>query len=148
MMTQSDVEMADKAGRRRARITVALTMLFLLQQVAFFASPPGDSVRLVDHVRVGAWAFLSLVMLLFLWTGGMWRYRGAVRELLNDDSARANRANALSLGFMVAMIVALLIYVLAGRFPITLYEAIHLIMSGGIVTAMLRFGFLERRGFA
>ena len=147
MTTSRDIEIAERAGRRRARITFALAIVFLLQQTVFFASPPIDPARSVDHVKVGAWVCLSTLLILFLWTGGMWRYRGAVRDLLNDDAVRANRADAMSLVFLVAMFAALLLYVFAGVADIRLHEAIHLIVSGGIVAALLRFGFLERRGF-
>jgi len=147
MTTSNDIEIAERAGRKRARMAMALAFIFLLQQAAFMVSPPSDLARTVDHVKVGAWVFLSAILLIFLWTGGMWRYRGAVRELLNDDAVRANRADAMSLGFMVAMIAALLLYVLARIVEVGFHEAIHLIVSSGIVAALLRFGFLERRGF-
>jgi len=147
MTTPRDIEIAERAGRKRARMALALASIFLLQQAAFMVSPPPDLARTVDHLKVGAWVFLSVILLAFLWTGGMWRYRGAVRALLNDDGVRANRADAMSLGFLVAMIAALLLYVLARISKVGLHEAIHLIVSSGIVTALLRFGFLERRGF-
>ena len=147
MTTSKDIEIAERAGRKRARMASALAFLFLLQQAVFMVSPPSHLARTVDHVKVGAWVFLSAILLTFLWTGGMWRYRGAVRALLNDDAVRANRADAMSLGFMVAMVVALLLYVLARIVEVGLHEAIHLIVSSGIVAALLRFGFLERRGF-
>ena len=147
MTTSDDIEAADRVGRRRARMTSALAVIFLLQQAVFFVAPPDHLVRTVDQVKVGAWVCLSAVLIAFLATGGMWRHRGAVRALLNDDAVRANRAEAMSLGFLVAMATALLLYVFAGVTETGLREAIHLIVSGGIVAALLRFGFLERRGF-
>ena len=147
MTTSDDIEAADRAGRRRARMTSALAVIFLLQQAVFFVAPPVHLARPVDQVKVGAWVCLSVVLIAFLATGGMWRHRSSVRALLNDDAVRANRAEAMSLGFLVAMATALLLSVFAGVTETGLREAIHLIVSGGIVAALLRFGFLERRGF-
>lgn len=147
MTNASDIEAAERAGRRRVRLIPAVTIIFLAQQGTFFASPPADVTRTVDGIRVGAWVCLSAVLVAFLWTGGMWRHRGAVRALLNDDGVRANRADAMSLGFLAAMLAALLLYVFAGVAGIGLLETIHLIVSAGIVAALLRFALLERRGF-
>ncbi len=148
MTIADDIEAADRVGRRRARLSVALAVMLLLQQVAFSVSPPPSHLaRPVDYVGFAGWVSLSIVLVLFLWTGGMWRSRRTVRALLNDDDARANRAAAMSLGFVVAMAVALLVHIVSLFMIVGLNQAIHLIVSCGIVTALLRFGILERRGF-
>lgn len=145
--TSDDIALADRIGRRRARLMPVLAIIFVLQQGAFLLSPPGDAVRTADHVKIGTWVVLSAVLVAFLRTGGMWRSGRTVRALLNDDESRANRADAMSLGFLVAMVAALILYVVAGFTVVGAREAIHLIVSTGIIAAMLRFGVLERRGF-
>ena len=65
---------------------------------------------------------------------------------MNDESTRANRAQAFQIGFLVD----------DGRrdrcstscrcsTPVGGREAIHVLMTIGIATALLRFGLLERR---
>lgn len=153
MMTTAsdDIERADQVGRRRARMMPILALLFIAQQASFLATPAFDApVRHVDQVRVCASLLLSMVLIGLLWTGGMWRHRRAVRAPMNDETTRANRADALSFGFLFAMAAALLLYGLAtigGVGTIGLREALHIIVTAGIVPALIRFGILERRGF-
>ena len=142
--TTSDIEAADRLSRRRTRMLPALAVLFLIQQTAYF-SEPDAAVRLVDHVKIGAWLILSIVLLLALVTGGFWLKPKRVRALMDDDATRANRASALGLGFVVTMASAILLYALNLLEPISGREAIHLLTTIGIVTALLRFFYLERR---
>ena len=140
----SDIEAADRLSRRRTRMLPALAVLFLTQQAAYF-SEPDAALRLVDHVKIGAWLILSIVLLLALVTGGFWLKPKRVRALMDDDATRANRASALGLGFVVTMASAILLYALNLLEPISGREAIHLLTTIGIVTALLRFFYLERR---
>ena len=142
----SDVEQAERLGRRRARMLPVLAIFFLMQQTAFFANPPGE--RGVDHVRIGAWVVMTAVILLALQTGGGFFRSKQVRALLNDEPTRANRAAAMQWGFLAASIAGIVIYVIQGAAHFTAREAIHLIVSAGIVAALIRFGMLERRAHA
>jgi hypothetical protein len=142
----SDVEQADRLGRRRARMLPVLAIFFLIQQAAFFSNPPAE--RAVDHVRIGAWVAMSAAILLALHTGGALFRSPAVRAMLNDEPTRANRAAATHWGFIAAMVAGMLVYVFQGVTHFTTREAIHLIVSAGLVAALLRFGMLERRAHA
>jgi len=144
-MTRSDIETAERLGRKRARMWPVLAFLFVAQQGAYFSIPADDAARAVDHVRVGAWVVLSAVLLLILATGGFWRHSKAVRALLNDEVSRAHRAEAMSLGFIVSMVFALVLYATVGLEAVSVRQAIHIIVSMGIVTALIRFAMLERR---
>lgn len=147
MMTHSDdIALAERLGWRRARIMSILAAMFVAQQVSFFATPPVDGVvRAVDQVKIGAWLVLSASLLALLWTGGMWLRGRRVQALLNDEASRANRADALSLGFFFAMVTALILYLFAGWSAMTAREAIHVIVTAGIVPALLRYAMLEKR---
>ncbi|HVR90466.1 MAG TPA: hypothetical protein VHG29_05175 [Novosphingobium sp.] len=134
---------ADRLSRRRARMLPMFALIFLAQQASYFSQTPGE--RLVDHVRIGAWVMMVTVLLALLVTGGFWFRSPAVRALMEDDVARANRASAITLGFVSAMLASIIIYVFEPRFPLTAREAIHLIVSAGLATALIRFGLLERR---
>ena len=136
-------ETADRLSRRRARMFPLLGLLFITQQTAFFSQPPLE--RTVDHVRIGAWLVLSLVLLAALATGGFWFKPRAVRVLMEDEITRANRGRAMSLGFIVAVLTGLALYFLLPVWPLSTREVIHLIVSAGLVAALVRFGALERR---
>jgi fucose 4-O-acetylase-like acetyltransferase len=144
-MPSSDAETADRLNRRRARLLPVLALLVLIQQAAFFTS--GDRLRTVDLVRDGAWIVLVAVILTALVTGGFWFHSREVRRLMNDEVTLTNRASALTWGFTMAILAAIALFALESVAPggATAREAIHIIASAGLVTALLRFGFLERR---
>jgi len=143
--TPSNVEIADRLSRRRARMLPMLAIIFISQQAAYFSGRIEDGARAVDHVKIAAWLVLSVVMLLALTTGGFWFRPKEVRALLDDDVTRANRADALRIGFLVTMASAIALYFVNFFEPMGARDAIHILMSFGIVAALLRFGYLERR---
>jgi hypothetical protein len=139
-------EEADRLSRRRARMLPMLALFFVVQQASFFVEGSGGAAeRAVDHVKLGAWLLLSGVLLAALWTGGFWLRKREVRALMDDEITRSHRAAALSVGFLVAMLAAIGLYLLDMFEPITSRMAIHLIVTAGIAAALLRFGLLERR---
>ena len=140
----SEVEEAERLGSSRPGMLMVMTGMFLFQQFAYFTQPPATG-RPVDYVRIGGWLLLALVMLSALLTGGFWQKSKAVRALMEDDVTRANRADALRLGFSLAMVAAIGLYAVSGPGGLTAREVIHIIVSAGLGASMLRFGFLERR---
>ena len=145
-MTQADIERAEQLGRRRARVLPFLALMFIAQQASFFVEGSGGPAeRAVDHVKLAAWLVLSGVLLAALWTGGFWLQKREVRALMDDEVTRAHRSAALSLGFLVAMLAAIALYLVDMVEPMTSRMAIHLIVTAGIAAALLRFGVLERR---
>lgn len=144
MTSSSDIEAADRLSRRRARMLPFLAILFLTQQAAYFAEPD-TGMRAVDHVKVGAWLVLSIVLVLVLATGGFWFRPKRVRALMDDEITRANRAEAFRIGFLATMAAAIVLYFVSQFDPMSGREAIHILTTIGIAAALLRFGFLERR---
>ncbi|MGE5561915.1 MAG: hypothetical protein ACM3ZV_01255 [Bacillota bacterium] len=144
MVERSISDEADRLSRRRARVLPVLAIFYLAQQVTFFNSPDGE--RLVDHFKIGAWAVLSVVLLAALVTGGFWLRKPELRAMLNDELSKAHRADALRIGFILAMLAGIVLYVVGTAFPMSDREVIHLIVSVGIGAALIRFGMLERRG--
>lgn len=143
MVESTMAEQAERLSKRRARMFPLLALIYVTQQASFFASPMAD--RAVDHVKIGAWVISSIVLLAALLSGGAWLRPRAVRDLLDDETSRAHRADALGVGFVVAMAVAILLYVVGTVSPVTAREAIHVIVSAGIAAALIRFGWLEKR---
>ena len=66
--------------------------------------------------------------------------------MLNDEQTRANRAAAMSSAFLVSMGAGIILYVIQGLTRFSAGEAIHLIVSAGLITQLIRFARLERRG--
>jgi hypothetical protein len=145
-MTRTDAERADFLSRRRARSLPLLAFLYLSQQTIYFRSTAAIHPRDVDHVWIGAWVLLSLLMLAALTTKGFWLQPRAVRDLIDDESTRANRFEGIRIGFIVAMLTAITLYFVDVYSPMTAREAIHIVMSLGLGAALIRFGMLERRG--
>ncbi|MGZ3195553.1 MAG: hypothetical protein ACXWI1_00485 [Croceibacterium sp.] len=137
------VETADRLSRRRARMMIPVALMFLLQQAAFFSNPPDH--RTVSLVRLSGWTLLALVILAGLATGGFWFRPKAVRELMEDEVTRAHRAEALSLAFVLTMLTGVALFVVQVFVPVETPVAIHLVLSVGFGTALLRFSVLERR---
>jgi uncharacterized membrane protein len=85
------------------------------------------------------------VLLFGLATKGFWLERKEVRELVDDENTRANRAEAMRWGFLFAMGSAIAIYVLTMFDVVTGRQAVHIVLSFGIAAALIRWGVLERR---
>jgi hypothetical protein len=137
-------EEAERLSMRRARALPALGMIFLAQQASFL-SMPEHAARPVDHLKISAWLVLTIVLLAGLATGGGWFRSRAVRDLLNDESTRAHRQTGYVYGFWAAMGTALGIYIVNMFEPVSGRDAVHIIVTAAVATALLNFGMLERR---
>jgi len=145
---RSPAEIAERLSRRRGRILMAQGMIFLFWQLTYYAwAQTPEPLRTVDHVKLSAWSFWVLALLVLITTGGGW-FRGAeVRRLLNDELTRDNRARAQATGFLLAVLSGLAVFVVNQYIePVSTLDAIHLILSFAVGGAVLRFGLLERRG--
>ena len=148
MMTERTIsEQAEHLSRRRARILPFLAIIYLTQQFTFFAAAPADPEGAVDHVKIGAWVVLSLVLLAALTTKGFWLHAREVRDLIDDEGTRANRVAALGWGFVTAILSAIALFLVSIFEPISAREAIHVIVSLGIGAGIIRFAMLERRAY-
>jgi hypothetical protein len=145
MNERSASERADFLSRRRARALPILAFLYISQQTIYFRSTATTHPRDVDHVWIGAWVVISLLILAGLATKGFWLQPREVRDLIDDEHTRANRLEALRIGFLFAMLTAIALYFVDQFFPMTAREAIHIILSLGLGAALIRFGMLERR---
>jgi prepilin signal peptidase PulO-like enzyme (type II secretory pathway) len=143
--SMSIAEQAEFLSNRRARMLPALAVIFLAQQASYFSIPAAAPPRPVDTVKISAWLVLSIVLLAALATKGFWAHSREVRNLIDDENTRANRHHAMQSGFLFAMGAGVCAYVMTLFTPITAREAIHIMMSAGIATALIQWGFLERR---
>ena len=144
-MVQSDIEAADRLNERRARMLPTLSVIFIVQQGVYFTTKTEELTRPVDQLRIAGWLTMSIVLLLALTTGGFWSRPKRLRELMDDEPSRANRADALRVGFLATMIGAIALFFVSFFEPLGARETIHLLMTIGIAMALIRFGQLERR---
>ena len=146
MTDTHDVEKAERIGRSRARLFVFQGLLFLIWQTTFFSTAmPDGPVRAVDSVRIWTWLLWAIVLLALLATGGGLMRGKAVRALLDDELTRRNRVRAYVTGFWLAMGSAIAVYLISLFEPVSGREAIHLIVSIGIGSALFAFGIHEKR---
>jgi len=143
--SMSVAEQAEFLSKRRARMLLPLAVIFLAQQASYFSTPATGAPRPVDTVKISAWLVLSIVLLAALGTKGFWAHSREVRNLIDDENTRANRHSAMQSGFLFAMGASVFVYVMTMFTPVTGREAVHIIMSVGIATALVQWGFLERR---
>ena len=141
----SNVERAEHLSRRRARMLPLLAVIYVTQQASYFSALSGDPHRTVEHVKIGAWIVLSLVILAALVTKGFWLQPREVRDLIDDESSRANRLEGIRWGFIAGMLAAVGAYFLTQFQPLDAGEVVHLVLSFGLGAALVRFGMLERR---
>jgi len=120
-------------------------VLYLIHQTTYFRSTANPHPRDVDYLWIGAWMVLSLIMLAGLATKDFWLQSRELRDLIDDESSRAHRLEGLRLGFIVAVLTGIVLYIADEFSPMTAREAIHVILSLGLGAALLRFGTLERR---
>jgi hypothetical protein len=147
-MPMSVAEKADYLSTRRARMLPALAVIFLSQQVTFFSTVHSTAHPSAYGAKISAWLALSIVLLFALSTKWFWFERKEVRDLLDDENTRANRNDAMRWGFLFSMAAAIGVYGLTLFDPmVTARDAVHIVMTLGIATALIRWGMLERRAF-
>jgi len=143
-------ERIERLQKRRTRIFLVEALLFAIWQVNYFAAIPAPKplATSLETMKVSAYVVWAVALLVALATGGGFRYGREVRAILNDETTRDHRRRGLECGFWAAMGVALICYALSIFEPISARIVIHLILSGGLATALLTFVYLERRAQA
>jgi hypothetical protein len=122
-----------------------LAIIYFTQQFSFLSALGDGTHRDVDHFKIGAWVALSVVLLFALASKGFWFQPREVRDLIDDEGTRANRLDAMRLGFLFACGAAIAAYFIAEFQPLTVGETAHLVLTFGLGAALIRFGVLERR---
>jgi len=144
-MQGSPVEVADKMSRKRAIIVAAGTLVFVLGQI--FGGPQfGRGAETAHHLtRTVMWTANVVLLLLCLATGGGLLNDREVRKLVNDEVSRANYHTSAIAGFWVAMISAMLLYLVPRFSTFGGQTAIYIVVTLSVAIASLSFAFLELR---
>jgi hypothetical protein len=144
MKSQNVVEFADHISRRRAVGTAVAALVFLGVQLVARPVFRSDGYAATGP-RSYMWALNAalLLMLLLPAAGMIWGRR--VRELVNDEVARANSRRAVAGGFWIAMIIALAVYTLPAGRVLSAREVAWLVVTPATGFALLAFSWLESR---
>lgn len=133
-MSTSTADRAERlAGRRSIAAIVVGTILCATQGQRMDDGGAGP---------VG-WAITGAITILFLlWASGLFRGR-ALRGILNDESSDASRRRALMIGFWNMLATAIVCYALTYLKDYGPRDAIQIIMTVGMSSALIGFGVSE-----
>ncbi|MEA3049632.1 MAG: hypothetical protein QOG84_1468 [Sphingomonadales bacterium] len=140
-MNANDIEKAERLSRGRAAIMALAAFVLVVHLVLQYGNPAYVSA----DPRGASWLLVIGLWLFILWNGGGLRLKGNMRALLNDELSLQNRARALSTGFYVAVLGALILYALEWRIAIGAGDALKLVSAGALAAALLRYAWLEWR---
>lgn len=141
-----DADEIERLQRRRTRILILQAVLFVVWQANFLLlADSGAGDRAVDRFKIAAYALWAAVLLTYLAIGGDWLRPRDLRAVLNDEVTTAHRRHAMTVGFRVAMIVALLVYLSSLFVPLSERQVAHAILTAGVASALIAFAALERR---
>jgi hypothetical protein len=132
---------------RTNRILLGSGVMFLVWQISYFTlfSSRGTALRNVDIVTsVGFIAWCGALLMLLATGGGVFRGH-QVREILDDERARAQRAQAYQNAFWAMMLVSLAAYLAAHVTAIQGVLLAHAILSAGVLVAVATLAYLNRR---
>jgi len=142
-MKPSEIEQAERFSRQRASLLPAFAVLLIVQQGAFIAGGGGSGrYAMISGIT---WMAMAAVMILISATGGWFLAGKPVRDLMNDEATIAARRKSHSLGFINAMITAVLLYAISFLKDFSAREAIVVVTAVGLSSALLSFGIMERR---
>jgi hypothetical protein len=144
MKVANEVEFADWLARRRAIGLVVAALVYVAVQV--IARPVLiDDVAARTAPRSYLWVANSVVLLCLLLpiTAFVWGRR--IRELVNDEVSRLHATKAFVVAFLVAMTVALSVFVIPALADLQAREVSYLIVTPATVIAVLCFAWLETR---
>jgi protein-S-isoprenylcysteine O-methyltransferase Ste14 len=142
-VSADDTALAERLILRRARVSTVLAIFFMVSM----ATSLGTDVPLSrpENVKLAAWVVWAAALLFLLATGGGLTRNAKVRSLLNDETTIENRRNAMVTGFWATVATAFTLYAITLFEPVSGRDAIRLMLSIAVASAVLRFAALERR---
>jgi hypothetical protein len=133
--------------RRTDRILLASGAMFLVWQVGYFTviHTPRGAFRTVDLVTTaGFLAWAGALLMLVATSGGAFRSK-EVREILDDELARAQRGRAYQNAFWALVLVAFVGYVATTFYEVPARLLAHVSLSAGVLAAVATVTYLRRR---
>lgn len=137
---ESDAEKAEKLSRNRAVAWPFLGLAVLVAHQGVFFAWTWDDVGILPMV---IWTVLAIGMIVLTLTGGRWLLPKRLRALAEDEVTRANRDTAIRMGFIAALVMSIIVFVVAPFDPLPAQRAAHLIFSMSLGISFLVFGLRE-----
>jgi hypothetical protein len=143
MSPDSIVEIAHRRSRKRAILFFFGTLAFVLAQALNnpFTSREEDLSLIMSRI----WLFHVVLLLACLGTGGGLLTNRRIRALVNDEVSRMHYQKSVLVGFWVAMITALSVYLLGNSLSIDARQAVYLLTTITVAAALFTFSWLEYR---
>ncbi|MBA2932737.1 hypothetical protein HZF05_01385 [Sphingomonas sp. CGMCC 1.13654] len=136
-MSQLDVTRAEWMSRRRANLFFVSAFMFIV--ISMLEFPARETI---DYAIIWVvWAALLLVNLAGI---GGWFCPPVARALTEDETTRAHRAKALSIGFFVSNGVGLFLAILVRFVALEAREVAMIVVTAGISSALISFAAQER----
>ena len=145
--TKNPHDLAARVSARTSRILLSSGLMFVMWQLGYFvvftpAPVPPRNVDIVRTIALVAWC--GALLMLVATGGGAFRGR-EVREILDDELARAQRAQAYQNAFWAVMLVGLAAYVTTQFTTVDARMLAHVIVSAGVLVAVATGAYLNRR---
>lgn len=137
------VEIADRYSRKRAALLAIAAAAFLVIHVLLRPFVYAEPRKEIDW-----WAVTAIVLFGVLATGGGLLNARQIRALVHDDVSRSHVRTASSIGYWVAMVGAMAIYLVPMTRVQTGREAIYVIVTSSLAAALLAFSHFEFRAHA
>jgi hypothetical protein len=144
---QNPHDLVARIEARTNRILLGSGVMFLAWQVSYFVlyRGRGSALRNVDIVTsIGFVAWCGALLMLLATGGGAFRGQ-AVRQILDDERARSQRAQAYQNAFWAMMLVSLGAYIAAHFTAIQGILLAHASLSAGVLVAVATLAYLNRR---
>jgi len=65
--------------------------------------------------------------------------------VLNDETTKVHRQMAMAGAFLISLAAALILYVITYFEPVTVREAVRILITIGLASALFRFAGLEKK---
>lgn len=132
-----DVAVTDRAERLAGQRSVAAMAMGVVLIVTQGQRTAQGRAGLIS------WALTALITAVFLvWASGMFR-AGALQRILNDESSQLSRRRAIAIGFCNMIATALVCHALTFVKDYGARDAIQIIMTVGMSSALISFSGLE-----
>jgi hypothetical protein len=133
------IEKAEAKSRDRAIVFYLLALCLLLSAMTSDQHDSGSTRLIPWFVMVGG-AALNLSSAPFR----LWKWNG-MASLLNDETTRDHRRTSLSVGFWAMLIAAALIVGVSTIYAINAVMTGRIIITAGLMAALIAFATLELR---
>ena len=147
-MTDREGHFGADAGERfqrvRRRVLLVLTLVFIALQ---FSSGTGDNpgLDLWGSYKLPAFMVSAAALLVMMTVPGGVLFLRRHRAAFNDELTHKHRAGGFTAGLLASLATATGMYFRSMSEPVTTRDALHAVISLGVVTTVLVFVFLEER---